>query len=205
MKLLDYFEGKDILDKYGIRSVESRYVASGAEAAEFSNNEPIVLKLISDKALHKSKSGLVKLNLKGPDVSKAYDELSSKGKDLKPYKIIAQKMSKGGIEIIIGGRVDPQFGKLILLGLGGIYVEVFKDFALRICPITKNDALDMINQLRSKEVITFKGEDTEMLVKLLLSVSRMLVENERITELDLNPLMIREGSYEAVDIRMITG
>lgn len=204
MKLLDYFEGKDILDRYGIKSVESSYVASGAEAAKFSNNEPIVLKLISDKALHKSKSGLVKLNLRGSDIPRAYDELSNKGKDLKPYKIIAQKMSKGGIEIIIGGRTDPQFGKLILLGLGGIYVEVFKDFALRICPITTNDALDMINQLRSKEIVTFKGEDTDMLVKLLLSVSKMLTENKKINELDLNPLMIREGSYEAVDIRMIT-
>jgi succinyl-CoA synthetase beta subunit len=204
MKLLDYFEGKDILDKYGIKSVESGYVASAEEATKFSNDEFIVLKLISDKALHKSKSGLVKLNLKGADVSKAYNELSSKGKDLKPYKIIAQKMSKGGIEIIIGGRTDPQFGKLILLGLGGIYVEVFKDFALRICPITKDDALDMLDQLKSKEIVTFKGEDTEMLVKLLLSVSRMLIDNKKITELDLNPLMIREGSYEAVDIRMIT-
>ena len=92
-----------------------------------------------------------------------------------------------------------------MLGLGGIYVEVFKDVALRICPITKNDALDMINQLKSKDVVTFHGKDTEMLVKLLLSVSKLLMENNvKITELDLNPLIIKEGSYVAVDIRMIT-
>lgn len=204
MALLDYFEGKKILDKYGIKSIESKYVVSGSEASKFSSNGPIVLKLISDKALHKSKEGLVKLNLKGKEAETAFEELSKKGNALKPYKIIAQKMSRNGIEIIVGGRTDPQFGKLILLGLGGIYVEVFKDFALRICPIDKNDALDMISQLKSKDVVTFKGEDTEMLVKLLLSVSKLLTDNDNITELDLNPLIIREGSYEAVDIRMIT-
>ena len=100
MALLDYFEGKKILDKYGIKSVESRYVSSGSEASKFSKNEPIVLKLISGKALHKSKSGLVKLDLKGEEAIWAYEELSRKGKNLKPYKIIAQKMAKGGIEIM---------------------------------------------------------------------------------------------------------
>ncbi len=205
MALLDYFEGKKILDRYGIKSIESRYVASGREASKFSENGPIVLKLISGKALHKSKSGLVKLDLRGEEADQAYEELSSKGKNLKPYRIIAQKMSKGGVEIIIGGRTDPQFGKLILLGLGGIYVEIFKDFALRICPITRNDAIDMISQLKSKDVVTFHGKDTEMLVKLLLSVSKLLTENDSIAELDLNPVIIKEGSYVAVDIRMMTG
>jgi succinyl-CoA synthetase beta subunit len=204
MVLLDYFKGKEILDKYGIRSVDSSYVSSAKDASEFSGSDTVVLKLISSKALHKSKSGLVKLDLRGAEVERAYEELCRKGKPLKPYNIIAQKMAKGGIEIIIGGRTDPQFGKLILLGLGGIYVEVFKDFALRVCPITKNDAVDMINQLKSRDVITFKGKNTKMLVKLLLSVSKLLVENKSIRELDLNPLIVKESSYEAVDIRMIT-
>lgn len=205
MALLDYFEGKKILDKYGIKSIESRYVTSSGEASKFSGKDFIVLKLISDKALHKSKAGLVKLDLKGEDITSAFNELSQKGRDLRPYKIIAQKMSKGGVEIIVGGRTDPQFGKLILLGLGGIYVEIFRDFALRICPIGRNDAIDMINQLKSRNVVTFNGKDTEMLIKLLLSVSRLLAENPKIVELDLNPLIVKEGSYVAVDIRMITG
>ena len=96
-----------------------------------------------------------------------------------------------------------QFGKFILIGLGGIYVEVFKDFALRVCPITRDDALDMIGQLKSRNVVTFNGKDTDMLVNLLLRVSKMLHDNEKIAELDLNPLIVREGSYEAVDIRIL--
>lgn len=204
MALLDYFEGKKILDKCKIKSIESKYVNSADEAIKFSESDPIALKLISDKALHKSKSGLVKLNLRPSDIKKAYVELEEKGAKLKPYKIIAQKMSRPGIEVIMGGRTDPQFGKLILLGLGGIYVEVFKDFALRVCPITKDDAEDMINQLKSRDVITFKGKNDKMLVQLLMDVSRLISENDRISELDLNPLIIREDGYEAVDIRILT-
>ena len=202
--LLDYFEGRKLLDKYGIKSIESRYVTSAEDAAKFAGKDFIALKLISDKALHKSKAGLVKLNLNGADAKSAFSELVKKGGKLRPYKIIAQKMSKGGIEIIIGGRTDPQFGKLILLGLGGIYVEVFKDFALRICPITKNDAQDMIDQLKSKEIVTFHGKDTKLITKLLLDVSKLLTENKKISELDLNPVIMREGTYDAVDIRIIT-
>lgn len=205
MVLLDYFEGKKLLDKYGIKSIESSYVSSSKEALSFAGKEHIVLKLISDKALHKSKAGLVKLDLNGEDITVAFKDLELKGKDRKPYKIIAQKMSKGGVEVIVGGRTDPQFGKLILLGLGGIYVEVFRDFALRVCPINRNDAQDMIDQLRSKNVVTFQGKDNEMIIGLLLSVSKLLTDNEKVTELDLNPLIIKEGSYVAVDIRMITG
>lgn len=205
MVLLDYFEGKKLLDKYGIKSIESSYVSSSKEALSFAGKDHIVLKLISDKALHKSKAGLVKLDLNGEDITVAFKDLELKGKDRKPYKIIAQKMSKGGVEVIVGGRTDPQFGKLILLGLGGIYVEVFRDFALRVCPINRNDAQDMIDQLRSKNVVTFQGKDNEMIIGLLLSVSKLLTDNEKVTELDLNPLIIKEGSYVAVDIRMITG
>lgn len=204
MALLEYFEAKKLLDKYGIKSVDSKYVKSADDASKFAKDSRIVLKLISDKALHKSKAGLVKLNLSGnKEISAAYNDLVKKGKQLAPYKIIAQKMAFGGVEIIIGGRTDPQFGKLILLGLGGIYVEVFKDFALRVCPITKADADDMISQLKSKDVITYKGKNVKLLTEILLKVSKMLSENSEISELDLNPILIKEDSYEAVDIRIL--
>jgi succinyl-CoA synthetase beta subunit len=203
--LWDYFKAKEILDKYGIRSIESRYVENADDAVKFSQSKPIVLKLISEKELHKSKAGLVKLELSNEkDIRRAYEELASKGKSLKPYKIIAQKMAEeGGIESIIGGRDDPQFGKLILIGLGGVYVEAFKDFALRVCPINEYDAGEMLEQLVSRNVITYKGESRKMLVKLLMSVSKLLVENPQIKELDLNPVILREKSYDVVDIRVL--
>ncbi|MEM0094576.1 MAG: acetate--CoA ligase family protein [Candidatus Micrarchaeaceae archaeon] len=203
MALLDYFEAKRILDKYGIRSVESAYVGSAEEAERFAAGAPIVLKLISDKALHKSKSGLVRLNLADKkSIDEAFSDLLEKGRELKPYKIIAQKMAAEGVEIIVGSKIDSQFGKAILLGLGGIYVETFKDFSIRICPITKRDALSMIDQLKSKNIITYNGLATDMLATLLLSMSKLVTENE-ISEIDLNPVIIRKDSYDAVDIRML--
>jgi acyl-CoA synthetase (NDP forming) len=204
MQMLDYMIGKKLLDKYKINSVESKYVESAEGAVKFSGGERIVLKLISNKAIHKSREGLVKLSLKEPDeISAAYKDLEKKGKKYAPFKVLAQKMAAGGVEVIIGGNTDKQFGKMLLVGFGGIYVEIFKDVQLRLCPITRNDALDMISGLKSRKVMTFDGEAENQLVDLLLKVSKMLVENEKISELDLNPVILRKDSYDVVDIRII--
>ncbi len=204
MQLLDYMEAKKLLDKYGIGSVESRYVSTSAEAVSFSYGNPIVLKVISDKALHKAKAGLVKPGLATKaEITGAFRELTSKAVKLKPYKIIAQKMAHSGVEIIVGGRADPQFGKFILIGLGGIYVEAFKDFALRLCPITKADSMEMLGQLRSKDIITHNGKMAGTLSAILMKVSRLLIENDGISELDLNPIIVSETGYTAVDIRIL--
>ncbi len=202
--LLDYFEGKKVLDRYGIRSIESKYVESSEDALKFAGEGKLVLKLISEKQLHKSKAGLVKLDLSGHEaIAKAYRELEAKGRALQPYGIIAQKMALGGVEIIIGGNEDPQFGKMVLLGLGGIYVEAFRDFALRLCPITRQDALDMIDQLKSRKVVTYGGEATGMIQDLLVKTSKLLYENGDIKELDLNPVVVRPDGYDVVDIRIL--
>jgi len=201
---MEYFKAKGILDKYGIRSIDSKYVSSADQAVGFSGGKAIVLKVISGKALHKSRAGLVKVSLTTKDeIRRAYAELERKAKALKPYKIIAQRMAGKGIEIILGGREDPQFGKLILVGLGGIYVEVFRDFALRVCPISRYDAREMIQQLRSRGVITYNGKAERMLEDLLIKVSKLLVGSPEIKELDLNPAIITEKGYEVVDIRVL--
>lgn len=203
MELIEYMKASKMLEKYGIKSIRSSYVPSSLEAVKFAGANSIVLKLLSDKALHKSKAGLVKVGLLGKkDIESAFRELERKGASLKPYKIIAQEMAKGGIEIIIGGNIDQQFGKMVLLGLGGGYVETFKDTALRICPIGKSDAEDMLNQLKSKDVITSNGSNSKMVVDLVLQVSRFFSESD-ISELDLNPVMIRKDGYDVVDIRML--
>ncbi len=202
--LWDYFKAKGLLDRYGIKSIESRYVESKDDAVYFSEGKPIVMKLISERQLHKSKAGLVKLGLDDEkSIAKAYQELTSKGRNTRPYKIIAQKMAGSGVEAIIGGREDPQFGKLVLIGLGGIYVEAFKDFALRVCPIKEQDAMDMLDQLVSRDVVTYKGESRKMLSRLLINVSKLLNENQEIKELDLNPVILRKDGYDIVDIRVL--
>ncbi len=200
--LIDYYKARNLLDKYKIRSIRSKYVANENEAVSFLDG-PIVLKVLSQKALHKSKSGLVAVGLEDEvDVRKAFRVLQKKASGLKPYKIIAQQMVKHGTEIIIGGSVDPQFGKMVLLGLGGIYVETFKDFALRLCPITGRDALSMLEQLRSKSIIAPDKKSEAMIVDLLLKTSKMF-GNSDLKELDLNPVVLHDGTYDAVDLRML--
>ena len=203
MGLMDYKNAHRMLSKYGIKIVEGKYVSDVKEAISFSKGTPIAMKAISEKALHKSKNKLVGLNLASEDaITKSYNELSRKAKKFRPYKILAQKMITDGTEIIIGGKTDTQFGKMILIGLGGIYVETFKDFALRLCPINRYDAESMLQQLRSKRIIAPDSKTSGLVVNLLLNVSRMFTENN-ITELDLNPLILHDGTYDAVDLRII--
>ena len=202
--MLDYVQAKKLLDRYGIRSIDSRYVNTAEDAIAFSSGKGIVLKLISGKAIHKSKEGLVKLDLREKgEISAAFNYLVRKGKKLRPYKILAQKMASGGVEVIMGGSTDKQFGKMLLVGLGGVYVETFKDVQLRLCPINADDAKVMLMDLKANGVITYKGVATGMLASLLVKVSKLLVENGEISELDLNPVIVREDSYDVVDIRII--
>jgi|SRR5690348_3792740 len=203
MELMEYGAAAKLVNSYKIKSIESRYVKSAQEAISFSRGKKIVLKVLSGKALHKSKMGLVKVGLQNEkEIEAAFSELAKKGKKFAPYKIIAQKMAPGGIEIIIGGRNDAQFGKMVLLGLGGIYVETFKDFALRACPITRFDAKSMIAQLKSNKIVTYNGRMEAQLEDLLLKTSKLLVKT-KLEELDLNPVIIREDGYDVVDIRVL--
>lgn len=203
MELVEYSRAHSLLAKYGIRSVKSEYVKSSKEAVSFSGGNPIVLKVMTEKALHKTKSGLLALDLTTEkEISDAYSTLSKKAEKYKPYKILAQRMAKSGIEIIIGGKTDQQFGKMILVGLGGIYVETFKDVAMRMCPITKYDAESMLHQLRSSKIIAPDPKSESMVTELILKTSRLFYDS-KLTELDLNPIILHDGTYDAVDMRLI--
>ncbi len=204
MELIDYMEAYNMLKRNGIRAIDARYVRNADEAIGFSKGEPIVLKVISQKAMHKTKSGLVALGLEKPEeIRSSFSDLYKKAQKITPYKILAQKMVKNGIEIIVGGKTDKQFGKFVLLGLGGIYVETFKDFAMRSCPINGYDASSMVEQLRSKRIIAPDEKSERLLADLLLKVSKFFMSERSITELDLNPVILHDNTYSAVDLRLI--
>jgi len=109
------------------------------------------------------------------------------------------------LEVILGGKRDRSFGPVVMFGLGGIYVEVFSDVAFRVAPLSRVDAEEMIEEVRGKRLLEgVRGKppvDREALIKAVLSLSRMLVENPRITELDINPLLVLEHGAAAVDAR----
>jgi acetyltransferase len=200
--ILEYVEGFNLLKKYGIKVAETKVVNSLEEAYEFAKNRKIVLKLYSEKATHKAKLGLVKIDLSKEEIKEAFEEFKKIGKNFEPYEIIAQEMLKPGKEAIIGANEDEQFGKFIIFGLGGSYVEVFRDISSRLCPISKKEAREMIEEVKAKDIL-FKNEKMKEKIAALIAKVSKIVEKENIKELDINPVIIYENSYKVADVRIM--
>ncbi|MFH1285092.1 MAG: acetate--CoA ligase family protein [Candidatus Micrarchaeota archaeon] len=206
---MNYNESAELLKKYGIKLVPSKLASSKEQALETANSfrYPVVLKLISQQFLHKSDKGLVKLNIKTKkELETAYDELIKKAGSAQIDGILVQKQARSGVELIIGGKRDPQFGPLILFGLGGIFVEIFKDISVRLCPIKREDAIEMMHEIQTYPILAGvrgkKGVNISALAALLVKVSE-LMSKEQISELDLNPVIAYEKGYTIVDVRML--
>jgi acetyl-CoA synthetase (ADP-forming) len=164
--------------------------------------------VLSGEILHKSDKGCVKLNIKDEEsLRKAYSEIISNAGGAEVDGVLVQKMAKPGLELIVGGRRDEQFGPVLLFGLGGIFVEVFKDFSLRVCPIEKDDAMEMIREMKAYPLLTgvrgTKPVDIGAVADLLLKASKLLYENEQVKEIDINPVIAYENGYCAVDVRVL--
>jgi len=200
--ILEYVEGFNLLKKYGIKVAETKVVNSLEEAYEFAKNRKIVLKLYSEKVTHKAKLGLVKIDLSKEEIKEVFKEFKKIGKNFEPYEIIAQEMLKPGKEAIIGANEDEQFGKFIIFGLGGSYVEVFKDISSRLCPISKKEAREMIEEVKAKDIL-FKNEKIKEKIAALIAKVSKIVEKENIKELDINPVIIYENSYKVADVRIM--
>jgi acyl-CoA synthetase (NDP forming) len=202
-----YQDAVALIRKYDINFVEGSVVRTVDEALKVAKY-PVVLKIISDEILHKSDQGCVKLDVKDADsLRRAYSEIISNAGNAKVDGVLVQSMAKPGLEMIVGGRRDEQFGPVILFGLGGVFVEVFKDFSLRVCPIDRDDAVGMITEIKAyplfKGVRGSKPVDIEAIADVLQKVSKLLYENEQINEMDINPAIVYERGYCAVDVRVL--
>ncbi len=138
-------------------------------------------------------------------VLKDFDKIAKKEK-LRKHEVLVQECVKG-VELIAGLKKDATFGHAIMLGLGGIYVEVLKDITFRICPITSKDAAQMIEELKSKKILEgvrgLPKANKQALVDTLVKLSRVPQKYPKISELDINPLMVNEKGAFAVDVRVV--
>ena len=208
MALLGFEETMRLMKRYGIEFPEYGIAGNAAEAVRLAEKlgYPVVLKVLSRKVVHKSDVGGVRLNLNsGAEVNSAYDRMrKSVGHRLEG--MLVQRMAPEGVELLVGGKQDPQFGPVIAFGLGGIFVEIFKDVSLRICPIDKDEARNMVEEIRGSAILRGargrKPVDQKALVDLLVRVSRLMSEN-RLKELDLNPVIAYPKGYLAVDARVV--
>lgn len=169
---------------------------------------PVAMKISSPDISHKSDVGGVVLNVKREEVRTTYAELMAlikkKVPNAKIEGVLVQQMAPSGHETIVGLKKDAQFGHALMFGLGGIFVEVYKDVSFRVVPIEKSDALDMIEEIKGYPILKGirgrKPVDIEAIARVLVSVSDM-AEKENIIELDINPLVVSEKGAIAVDAR----
>jgi len=203
-RVLDEYESKKLLKKYGIKTVRERVIDSLNQALEFvsENGYPVVLKVLSPEITHKSDVGGVITGITGEEeLSKAFSSMKDRFPD---ERFLIQEMCHG-VEVIIGGKLDHAFGHVIMFGLGGIFTEVLKDYSVRICPITGNDADDMIREIKGYRILegyrNIPPANTEEIREILLKICEVM-EKERVTELDLNPVMVGEEA-KVVDALII--
>ena len=210
---LTEYDSKKLLSSWGIPSskeVRTRSVQEALEAAS-AIGFPVALKLESQYIPHKTEAGVVRLNIQTPnELHRAYREIVANGLKFAPQsrgaRVLVQKMVEGGVEVIAGISQDSHFGPILLFGIGGVFVEVYRDVAMRTCPITETDAHEMIAEVRGARLLGgFRGApeaDVDALVDALHNLSRMAADlAHRKPELDVNPLIVlpRGQGVKAVD------
>ncbi|HQC20101.1 MAG TPA: acetate--CoA ligase family protein, partial [Smithella sp.] len=184
-----------------IRCISGVTVKSATEADNFKIDFPVVVKLLSRDASHKSDVGGVQLNIKNhKELALTISGMKKAFQEISPQPAIdgflVQKMAEEGVECFVGGRQDPVFGPIVIAGLGGVFLEIFKDTAIRLAPITKNEAMDMLKNLKTYPVLQgARGKikaDIDALADVICKVSNLLAKVPDIAEIDLNPVIVHE-------------
>jgi acyl-CoA synthetase (NDP forming) len=195
-------------NKSGLAKTEKEAVKQAAKIGF-----PLVMKIVSPQVIHKTEAGGVKVGISSvKEVQKGWKDIMTSVKQKVPdaeiQGILLEEMVKG-TELIVGTTTDPQFGPMIMFGIGGIFVEVYKDVSFRLIPITSGDAKDMLNEIKGKPILEgVRGlpvADPEKLVNVLMSASELVHKYPMIAEMDINPLIITERGPVAVDARIVLG
>jgi succinyl-CoA synthetase beta subunit len=215
---LDESAGKQLLATHGIRVPQSRVAKGVADVDAVMNGLqlPVVVKVMSPDILHKSDAGGVKINLRSAAEVKAAIEGMLAAPKIRGARIegfLVEEMAPAGHELVIGGLRDPQFGPLVMVGLGGIFVEILKDVSFRLCPITRIDAEEMLDELKGAAILKGarggKPASREAIIEVLLKMGGedglLLKHAADISEADINPLIVSDTAAVAVDARFILG
>lgn len=203
-----------ILSTYGLPVIKTETASSKPEAVAAAKRigYPVAMKIISPDVLHKIDVGGVKLDLNSDqEISEAYDEILKNVKKHVPNAriegVLLQEYVTGGTETIIGIHRDPKFGPLLMFGLGGIYVEAYRDVSFRLAPIRELSAENMISQIRGTKILQgFRGQppsDTRAVADCIERLSQLSIELPDVTELDVNPLVAFAKGCKALDARII--
>ncbi len=201
-RTLNELEASKLLSRHGIPMTESMLCRDRAQLPEIAGSLgfPVVMKILSADILHKTEAGCVRLSIRSlADMETAYDEILANAAKNAPAAriegVIIQRMQAEGLQVIFGVNRDSQFGPVVVFGIGGIYVELLKAVSMRLLPITRADALEMIEE--TPLAMIFQGArgkryDREEVVAVLLGLSGLLGEHPEIREIDINPFILYE-------------
>ena len=213
LKLLEH-EAFELVKHYEIPVPEVYLVKTPKEAYDLADSigYPIVLKVVSPDITHKSDVGGVRLHLNSrEEVARAVNEMlktvSVKAPHARIVGIIMYREASQGTEVIVGGLRDDVFGAAVMFGLGGVFVEVLKDVSFRVAPVSYEEAFEMINEIRSRQILEgYRGQkpvDKSAIADIIVKTSKLMLENEEIESIDLNPVMAYESGAMVVDARVI--
>jgi len=208
-------EGLQILQIYGFPLPKSTLAKTESDAVKTAKEigYPVVMKIASPQIIHKSDAGGVKVGLSNDkEVENAFKEIVENAKKYDKNAVIkgvlVVEMVKGGKEMIIGSKLEPGFGPVIMLGMGGIYVEIFKDVTFRLAPVTEREADDMISSIKTQKLLKgVRGEkpsDIKKLSDCIQRLSQLVTDFKEIKELDMNPVLVMEEGKgcKILDVRI---
>jgi acyl-CoA synthetase (NDP forming) len=203
-------ELRALLQCYGLPVLDERTVATPAEAAAVATEMggALALKAIAEGLVHKTEAGAIRLGLRPAEVEAAADEMAGRLRGLghQPSGFLLQRMAADGIEMIVGVVHDRRFGPVIACGAGGTMVELLRDISVRLSPLTRRDADEMLHELKTFPLLTgWRGGpayDVPALTDVLLRIAAMVEDVPQIVEMDLNPLRVHETGASVVDARI---
>jgi len=204
-------DARELLAAYGIAVPSSQMVATPAEAAEAARElgGRLALKLVSPRLLHKTEAGGVRLDVAPDDAADAYRALAERAAalDIAPARALVTPMIAGGLECVVGALRDPQFGPVVMFGLGGVDVEALGDVAFRLAPVDGDDARAMTAEIRAHRLLgATRGRparDVDAAVDVIVRVSELMADVDALAELDVNPLFLLERGAAVADARAI--
>ena len=206
---LSEYESKKVLAAYGIPVTKEEQVqdVEGLLAACKRIGYPLVLKASSAQIAHKTEKGLVRVDIRGDSEARSAFDAIMAGMDVPEKAVLVQEMVPGQRELVVGLTRDPQFGPCVMFGLGGIFTEILEDVAFRVAPLSAQDAVDLMEEIRGKKILgavrNMAPVNREALAGILQAVGRIGLENDTVKEIDINPLKIRNGQPVAVDALIV--
>jgi acetate---CoA ligase (ADP-forming) subunit beta len=210
-KALSEYESKRILAQYGIPVTSESLIKDEKDLAPAIRKIgfPLVLKGCSPDISHKTERNLVRIDIRTEDEAAAAFRAISSEIDGPDSGVLVQEMIRGKREFMVGMTRDPQFGPCVMFGLGGIFTEALKDVCFRMAPLNLHDAFEMMTDIRGYKILGplrgMPAVNKDELAKIFIAVGRIGVENDRIKEIDINPLIICEGHPVAVDALIVLG